>query len=630
MRKIVTLSAALACALSATAFAEDGHHSEEKPAKAEGHSDTDADADAGAHAETDEAGQDHERPPVAVLPGFAAVLANQPPIADASGWKVVSDSDAWKAISGSTIETRQSARWSYARSLIGKGRSAEAYGVLVTMAQDDPDLALVAAYRLALGVALVGLDRHDEAIDALSADQLTQNSEACAWRMRALAAQEMNAEAIAQWKCARQSIAARAGAQRAPFLLAAAQAALAEEKPDVAFDLLKAVSDTDAAANLVRGRALFQLGKEQEARLRLDRAADNGTAEQRIDARISLLEGLVAHKHANPRKAAAELERIGYSWRGGSLERRALTLRFKLAEGLKDDRAALAAGAALLRYHPMAGDSGALLSALQGRLEAILSPESKVPLPEAAGLFWDYRDLSPGGAGGDFLVSRLADRLQDAGLYKRAAELLDYQLMARAKDVAQGPLSVRVAKLYILADDPEEALRALRATDDNVYPDQMLWARLRIEAVALHKLGRTDEALAVLDGVPDGGAIREEIEWGRRNWQALSSAGNLPAATGGRLSEVEQTTILRRAVALAMLGQETSLEGLRARYGRAFADQPTAAAFDMLTGPVEDLDPASVAQAMAALPAASPAGDLADLLAGDTRKGKGKAKTTKS
>ncbi|MBB3032459.1 FecR family protein [Alteriqipengyuania lutimaris] len=620
MRKLVSLTASLSLALGASAVAEDGpdHDHGETNATAEPGGETGSDVDSRSEMNA----QEHVRAPAVRLPGFAAALANDPPIQSAAGWRIMPERDAWKAIASSTPATRQQARWAYARSLIGKGRSPEAYGVLVAMAQDDPDLSLVAAHRLALGAALVGLGRHTDALDALSADQLADNAEACAWRLRALAALAMNAAALGEWSCARPPIAARDGKQRAPFVLAAAEAALETGNPRSALKVLRSVSDADAAANLLRGRALFALGSEQKARLRLDRAADNGTPEQRMDARVSVLEGLVAHHHADPRKAAAELERIGYSWRGGSVERRALKLRFTLAEAAGDDRAMLTAGAALLRYHSMADDSGALLGALQQKLGAILSPGSKVPLPEAAGLFWDYRDLSPSGAGGDLLVSRLADRLQAAGLYERAAGLLDYQLMARAKDVAQGPLSVRVAKLYILAEQPEEALRALRATDGNIYPDPMLWARLRIEAVALHKLGRTEEALAVLDGVPEGGAIRDEIEWGRRNWKALSASGDLPAVAGGRLSEVEQTIILRRAIALAMLGRETSLARLRTRYANAFVGEPTAAAFDLLTGPVDGLDSTTVAQAMAAMPDASPAGDIADLLAGARTKGK--------
>lgn len=558
-----------------------------------------------------------EPPPparLARLPGFAATLANEPPIMNAAGWPVVSTQDAWQAIARSTERSRQSARWRYARSLVGKGRAPEAFGVLTAMEEDDPDLALVPAYRLALGASLVDLGRFAEAIGALSAEQLAGNPEACAWRLRALAGAAMGAEALQQWNCARSAIASRKGRSRTTFLIAAAQAALEAAQPAQALALVKAMPEADPAANLIRGRALFQLGKVQGGKLRLNQAAANGSPEQRIDARIGLLEALAAYDQIKPRPAYDELERLGYIWRGGPVERRALTLRLKLAEKMNDDKAALKSGAALFRYHAAAQDSAALLSGLQDRLRQILAPDSKLSLPEAAGLFWEFRDLSPAGAGGDFLVSQLADRLQGAQLYDRAAELLDYQLTARAKDIAQGPLSVRVAKLYILDGRPAKAMRALRTSDDNIYPTDIMLDRLRIKAVTLHRLGQTDEALAVLDGVPDGGAIRDEIEWSRRNWRAFAESSPRLPLRSDQLSEVEQTVLLRRAVALAMLGRESALVQLRERYASAFATLPTAAAFDLLTGPVDQLDADKIARAMAAMPAASPAGDIADLL----------------
>lgn len=549
------------------------------------------------------------------LPGFAATLANAPPIADASGWKTLPDQDAWKAIVGSTESSRQSARWQLARSLLGKGRSPEAYGVLVAMGEDDPDLALVPTYRLALGAALVGLGRFPEALAALSADLLATNPEACAWRMRALAGAAMPADAMQQWACARPAIAARRGKSRATFMLAAADAALQADQPARALALVQKMPEADPAANVIRGRALFRLGKLQDGKLRLNQAKSNGSPEQRIDARIALLEGLASRDLVKPKQAYDDLERLGYIWRGGQIERRGLMLRLKLATEMNNHPAMLKTGAALFRYHPAAMDSTILLAGLQDRLRMILAPDSKVSLPDAAGLFWEYRDLSPAGAGGDFLVSQLADRLQGARLYDRAAELLNYQMTARAKDVAQGPLSIRVAKLYILEGQPEQALRALRSSDGNIYPEEIVWDRLRMEAIALHLLGRTDEGLAVLEGVPDGAAIRSEIEWSRRNWRAFADSDRQLPTRPGQLTEVEQTVVMRRAVALAMLGREAALAQLRARYAPVFAELPTATAFDLLTGPVDQLDTEKIARAMAAMPAASPAGDVADLLA---------------
>jgi len=185
----------------------------------------------------------------------------------------------------------------------------------------------------------------------------------------------------------------------------------------------------------------------------------------------------------------------------------------------------------------------------------------------------------------------------------------------RAVDLAQGPLSVKVATLYILAGRPDRALIAMRKTARVDYPDSMLFERKRVEAVALSQLGRTAEAFAVLQDVPDAAAIRAEIAWRKRDWAnvAAETRSQLPGGKG-HLSEVDQAIVLRRAVALAMLGKEDELSALHGRYATAFAKLPTGAAFAMLTARPGSADPAQVAKAMAAMPSASPAGDLAELI----------------
>lgn len=275
----------------------------------------------------------------------------------------------------------------------------------------------------------------------------------------------------------------------------------------------------------------------------------------------------------------------------------------------------LRTGATLLRYCKLGAEAAPILSRLQQSLAMMLAPDSKMPLPDVAGVFWDYREITPGGADGDLLAVHLADRLQAAGLYARAAELLQYQLTARASDVAKGPLSVRVATLRILAGDPAKAIEALRSSSGPSYSQPMIWDRQRVEAVALALLGKTDAAFAALADVPDGAAIRAEILWRRRDWNGLAAVtgASLPAKPG--LSEVAQATILRHAIALAMVGREDRLQALRARYQAAFATLPSAGVFDVLTSPLGKIDSAQISAAMAAIPSASPAGVYADLLA---------------
>lgn len=549
--------------------------------------------------------------PIARMPGFAPALSDEPRIAGPADWRGSPPADALAALADARPGQRQALRWSYALSLIAAARPAEAMGVLDVMLQDDPDLGLVENFQLARGRVLVELGHVEDAVAALDRDGLQSNPEACAWRARALTAMDAASLAVRQLPCAKAAIAARRGADRIPFLVPAADAALAVGDAGAALRFLGYVPNAPVVDRL-RGRALVALGRLAEADASFARALRSTDPEDRADAEIGRIEIALARRAVAPKAALAKLEGLRFVWRGDAIERRALWLSWRVARELHDDRAALRAGATLVRYHAIGPRLPPLMADMQTILAALLAPDNRLPIDQAAGLYWDYRDMGPSGGEGDMLVTRLADRLQAAGLYARSAELLEHQLLTRVRDVAQGPLSVRVAKLHILSGRPDRALEAIRMTGGTLYPDAMLWDRHRVEAIALHLLGRGVEAVAVLQDVPDAEGLRAELLWKQRNWQALADAGE--PAPSDALSEIRQTIVLRRAIALAMLGRDAELATLRARYAAAFAALPTAPAFDMLTQPGAAIDPDGLARAMAALPQVSPAGTLADLI----------------
>ncbi|KRC79035.1 hypothetical protein [Sphingomonas sp. Root241] len=547
-----------------------------------------------------------------ILPPFAAQLAQVPMITGASGWHGETGEAGWALLAASRPENRQLRRWTYALGLIGEGHGAEALGVLDVMQSGDRDLGLVASYLLARGVALTLVERDEDAISALSAEELSANPEACAWRLRAFAHAGAAEDAIRQVNCALPAINGRSPEARAPFVLAAAGAAIDAGQPRPALAWLKLFGDRNPEANVLRGRALVATGDPQGGRFRLERAARNGGAAVRAQAKLGMIEaGLVTHS-LSPADAMKQLGDLRFGWRGGAVEQRALEIELRLATEAHDLRGQLRAGAALIRYFRIGKKAAPMLAELQAALAAALAPDSSVSLAEAAGLYWDFRELAPAGGEGDALVFRLAGRLQDAGLYARAAELLQYQLTQRAQDVAQGPLSVKVATLHILAGRPDRALDAIRTTEQASYSDAMRYDRKRVEAVALHRLGRTDAAMAALDDLPDAHAIRAEMRWQAKDWGNFVGENALPAPKG--LSEPAQAAVLRQAVALAMLGREDQLEALRARYAAAFKTLPSGQAFDVLTRKVGSIDPAAIGAAMTAIPQASPAGAIGDLL----------------
>lgn len=538
----------------------------------------------------------------AALPSFAPTLSAETVIAGPRNWHRFDNIDALARVARSSPHTRQEARWSLALQYLAAGRSAEAYGVLAVMGQDDPDLALVDAYQLAVGRALVTLERWEEGYRALDRPGLSLNAEACAWRVRALAGLQVPGAAVHQVGCAGAALAARPSRQRTPFLLAAAASAVALNRPDVALRWLGHAPASEPAVALAIADAYRRLRRWPEARVGFARLLKRGPAEQRWGARLGLVQLGLDNGTLKPAAAVRELDAIRLGWRGGPVERDALWLSYRLAATAGDDRRALAAGATIVRYLPLGPTIPPLMTELQARLAALLANDNNMPVARAAGLYWDYRDLSPIGAAGDLLATRLADRLQAEGLYARAADLLEHQLLKRAVDVAQGPLSVRVASLHILARQPQRALAALKASSATVYPDAMIWDRLRIEAVALQLTGRSQEALATIQDVPGSEALRQELIWKQRDWTAMAGLP-LPPSRARTMSDAEQVIILRRVIACAMLGREEELRRLSELYGPAFSGLPTRDVFAILTGPAESLTPTRISEALASIPA---------------------------
>ncbi|WP_221230858.1 hypothetical protein [Sphingobium subterraneum] len=552
-------------------------------------------------------------PPATLLPGFAAQLAQMPEITDPSGWHVIPRDEAWEALAIAQPFARQPARWSYALSLIGQGDSSAALGVLDVMAQDDPDLLLVSAFRLARGTALAGANRPVEALAMLTDPMLAANPEACLWRMMAREQAGQADAALAEIGCAVHAINQRPLNRSRPFILAAARSAIAQRQYARAMRWLRQFPDRESTANLLRGRALIGQGDIAQGRLRLERVKVNASPREQAEADLELIAALVP-RHLMPiNDALATLDRIGFTWRGDAIEERALRLGYALALKAQDSRHILATGGILIRYFDMGADATTMLATCQQQIVSALSRDSRMTLTGAAGLFWDNRDLAPPGQQGDALLLMLVDRLVEASLYERAADLLGYQMRERARDIEKGPVSERVARLYILAAKPDKAILALRESDQPAYPAAMLDARHRIEAVALYQLGRADQAMALLDDVPGTERLRSEMLWRRRDWQGL--VARLGTASPSRqLGAVDQAVILRQAVALAMLGREPELAALRARYGAAFTRLPSGPAFALLTGPVDAMTSESIARAMAAIPTASVAGDFEPLL----------------
>lgn len=532
---------------------------------------------------------------------FAAQLAEMP--RSAPGTRSAIDIPlAWSLVARSTAETRQAARWKLATALIDGRRGPEALGVLETMQRDDHALELVPAWRLAIGKANVLAGRDAAALTWFNAPELMADPESCAWRIRARAVID-GAEGGALLKCAVPAILAHHGADRVAFLLDTAAGLIRSGHHARALRFLAATPDQNSAANLQRGVALLATGQHEAGKLRLERVMLSGTPAERAEAELALIRNGIARGTIKPGEAVKRLDALTFRWRGGAVERAALELKWQLAEGAHDPVVALVASATLFRHFDLGAQTGPTLTRIQTDLQALVN-DPKRPIAQAAGLFWEYRDLSPTGAPGDLLVSNLADRLSAAGLHVRAAELLQHQMQNRAIDIAKGPLSIRIARLLLLADKPDQALAILRRSDGPDYPAPIAADRQKMQAIATWRMGRRGDALAMLDQIDAADALRAEMLWQARDWARFAEANRAVLAPG------RNAAVLRQAVALVMLGDEPGLAALRKRYLPSLRGTKAGEALGALAAASGAVNPAALDAAMAGVSEPAADGDL--------------------
>ena len=195
-----------------------------------------------------------------------------------------------------------------------------------------------------------------------------------------------------------------------------------------------------------------------------------------------------------------------------------------------------------------------------------------LPPIQALGLFFDFKDLTPIGSDGDAMVRKLARRLVDVDLLDQAADLLKYQADNRLDGIARAEVDTDLALIQVMNRQPELALDALNSSRTTLLPSALQSQRRVIQARALSALGRSDDALEVLeeDKSPDAQSARAEVVWRKRDWP---QAGRLmELALGDRfkspsaLNDLEQTELLRAAIAYSLAGDDAGLGRLRTRY----------------------------------------------------------------
>ncbi|MCG8441443.1 MAG: hypothetical protein MI723_06505, partial [Caulobacterales bacterium] len=530
----------------------------------------------------------------------AGLATATPGLIDFVGWSgppitFVDSHDALARRAAATEEAED--RMALARFLVAHEMGAEALGVLSTLLDEEPHYGGDARFLALRGAANVLAGRLDEARVDFGAPALTRDPAAALWRGWLAARDHDWREARRQFEAGAETLYLFRPDWRGRFRTAEARAALelndlGAAKTAVAQALAEDPPlDVALEARLVEA-AYFEAAGELERAIEIARDVETGgyePLEARASHELTRLERTLGH--ITNEEAFDRLETLRFRWRGDDAEFGIVAElgRFYVEQG--DVRRGLnLMRAAVKRFPnaPAARQMSIQMSDLFRRLYIEGEADRMDPV-RALGLWYEFSDLTPIGADGDYMIRRLADRLVDFDLLQQAAELLQHQVDNRLRGAAKAQVATDLAAVYLMDRRPEDALAAISRSRIARLPDALNRERRLMEARALSELGRKDHALELLarDPTPEARRLRADIAWEARDWEQagplLETAAGEAWRGQGLLSPAEESAVLRAAIAFSLAGERDRLARLKERFDNAMSRSVEASSWRLVT-----------------------------------------------
>lgn len=208
-------------------------------------------------------------------------------------------------------------------------------------------------------------------------------------------------------------------------------------------------------------------------------------------------------------------------------------------------------------------------------------------------LYHDFKWLATRSPNHDIILQKLADRLVAVDLLTRAKELLLTLLTSsELSPDNRARVGSRLAVIALFENRPQEALDMLKSTQAANLSSATVNPRRIIAARALSALGRSDEALDLLQNDFSPNAIRHkfEIYWQAQDWDNAANTIKYliqEPVKGQPLSKEQVSYILDWATALRQAGKDTVLVRLRNKFMPYFKNTPYHGTFNVLTNHLE-------------------------------------------
>ncbi|MCW9033377.1 MAG: hypothetical protein OQJ97_04090 [Rhodospirillales bacterium] len=493
---------------------------------------------------------------------------------------------------------REKARMALGRFFLSFGMGHEADAILRLMLIERPEVTKDVEFAALRGAAKFLKGRYKTAIQEFSREDLSHNDEARYWLASSYASDGNLNKASENLRRFGGIIRTYPRKLKMPLGALSIETAIASGDVKAAerfLDMLKLEEPTPREQGqlaYLQGRVLELGGNVDEAVKKWEEAQDGAHRPSRAKAAYARAEVLRVLEKITNKEAIEELEKLRFAWRGDDFEfnlLRKLGVLYFTEKNYRKALLALKEAATNFRKHPRTPE---ITQEMSGAFEKLyLDGEAdKVSPIKAIALYEEFKELTPAGDKGDLMIRRLADRLVSVDLLDRAAKLLENQVSFRLKGEQKAKVGAKLALIYMMNRNLEEALKTITNTDSPGIPDELAVMRRHLQARTLMELKRNDEALLTLgeDESKEADLIRSEMFWRSQKWpdaaqslQRIVKGENIEKDS--KLTEKQMKYILNLGVALVLGGNERGLARAREKYTPLMAGGPYEDAYQLIT-----------------------------------------------
>lgn len=496
---------------------------------------------------------------------------------------------------------RPALRLEAARFYLANSMPHEAIGMIRLAITEQPSFGNDPANLMLNAAANAMAQRSVEAGRILSHRRLEDNADAAFWRTIASADLREWETSYANIKRGRAVLGAYPPTVQQNFLLSAAQSSLEYNNRAFADALLTEINPGALTPNylakyfLLRGRIAMQAGDFDGAMRSWGQAKALGQRPQEAEVDFWTLQHLHQTGEISNEQILRELAGLSLRWRGDEIELKSLRLLSRLYADDAQYRKSFQTMKAAVLVDKRSDTTRALQDEISGRFEDLFlhGGASTLNPVEALALYYDFRELTPIGVKGDEMVRKLAARLIDVDLLSQASELLAHQVDNRLRGTARAQIAADLAFVHILNKEPHLALQAIRRTQQAQLPNLLDRQRRLLEAKALADTGKADLAVTLVKNLKGSDAERliADIQWDAENWQAAAESYELVAAESWSFKEpllpIQRQAVLKAGIAYSLANDILGQERLRGKFAEKMGDSEDAAAFDVVTAPME-------------------------------------------